>query len=94
MTHQSMVPGLVADYFKCGTLPPPAEFPVIAQTFRPGRGWTQYPGVKRVSLSWLRKLRREGVTSVAIGYQGRVADFTIAEIARHANRPLFGGSLI
>jgi len=94
MSHQSQVPGLVADYFKCGTQPPFAEYPTIAQTFKPGRGWSTYSGVKRVSLSWLRKLRAEGVTSVALDYQGRVADFTIAEITRHANRPVFGGSLI
>lgn len=94
MSHQSQVPAKIAEYFGCGTLPPYDEHPTIAQVFAPGRGWKTYSGTKRVSFSWIRKLRREGVTSIAIRYHGRVADFTVDEIIRYANRPLLGGSLI
>lgn len=94
MSRQAQVPALVAEYFGCGTLPPYAEHPLIGQVFRPEVGWRRYTFRKRVSLTWLRKLRAQGATSVAIDYHGRRADFTIAEIIRYANRPLFGGSLI
>lgn len=92
--HQSQVPGLIADYFGCGTHPAYTEFPTIGQVFRPGRGWKRYTGTKRVSLSWLRKLRADGVTDVAIDYHGRRADFTIREVVAYANRPLFGGKVV
>lgn len=94
MSHQAHVPGAIAAYFGSGTLPPYDEHPLIGQTFRPGVGWRRYTFRKRVSTSWLRKLRAEGVTSVAIDYKGRRADFTIDEVLRHANRPLLGGRLI
>lgn len=91
MNRQAQVPGKIADYFGTAAR---TEHPVIAEAFAPGTGWTRYPIRKRVSLSWLRKMRREGVTSVAIACQGRLADFTIAEIIRHAERPLLGGRVI
>jgi hypothetical protein len=94
MIHQAQVPARIAEYFGCGTLPGAAEHPVIGQIFRPEVGWRRYTFRKRVSLSWLRKLRAQGVTSVAIDYHGRRADFTIDEVVRYANRPLLGGRLI
>ncbi len=56
--------------------------PVIAQEFRPGRGWRRAGWRKRASASWLAKLRREGITDVALDVGGRVADFTINELLR------------
>jgi hypothetical protein len=55
--------------------------PVIVETFTPGRGWVRAGWRKRVSRSWLRKLRREqGVTEVALDVGGRVADFRVSEL--------------
>lgn len=88
---QAQVPGLVADYFGAAAR---AEHPVIAGVFTPGKGWKRPPANHRVSMSWLRKLRGEGVTSVALDCGGRTADFTIAEVVRHAARPLLGGRVI
>lgn len=59
------------------------DHPVIIQEFRPGRGWITTGFRKRVSGAWLRKLRREGVTHVALAAQGRRADFTVAELLKH-----------
>lgn len=60
---------------------PHIEAPTVAQVFYPdGRGWVPQRGyTKRVSASWLRKLRREGATAVALRCGARVADFTITE---------------
>lgn len=91
MTHQAQVPGLIADYFGEAARD---EHPVIAEQFTPGKGWKRSPIRKRVSVSWLRKIKREGVTSVAVTCAGRRADFTIAEVIRHAERPLLGGRVI
>lgn len=89
--HQSAVPRLIEDYFR-RWVPGYAEtvdtrsHPLIVQTFVPGVGWRNYPGRKRVSLSWLRKLRQEeGVTVVAVRSDlapSRVADFAINDVIR------------
>jgi hypothetical protein len=89
--HHAQVPGIVADYFGQAAR---EQHPTIAQTFTPGRGWVRTPQRKRVSVAWLRKIRHEGVTNVALDCAGRTADFTIAEILRHADRPLLGGRAI
>lgn len=91
MTPQAQVPGLVADYFGDSARD---EHPVITQAFTPGKGWVRYPIRKRVSVSWLRKLQGESVTAVQIECGGRKADFEIAQVVRHAQRPLFGGRVI
>ncbi len=54
--------------------------PVIVQEFVPGRGWRRTNFRKRASCAWLRKLKREGVTEVAVEFDGRAADFRIAEL--------------
>jgi hypothetical protein len=78
VTRQAQVPRVVADYFR-GT----DEHPVIAETFRPGVGWRRYRYNKRISRSWARKhLKPEGVTAVALRCDGRLADFSIAEVLR------------
>lgn len=81
---QSQVPAAVADYFGPAAR---TEHPTIGQVYKPGRGWTSYPGTKRVSVSWLRKLRAEGVDFVALDCDGRRADFGINELVTAAARP-------
>lgn len=82
--HQAIVPEVARAYFEryvpYGGRP---DHPVIIQEFRPGRGWITTGFRKRVSGAWLRKLRREGVTHVALAAQGRRADFTVAELLKH-----------
>lgn len=75
VSHKAQVPPAAARHFGAD-----AEHPVIAQEFRPGRGWTKAPMRKRVSESWLRKLEREGIETVALESGGRVADFSIREL--------------
>ena len=85
------VPGLIEAYF--GAEPVRENHPVIASAFIPGQGWTN-PREKPVTVSRLRRMARTGVTDVAVTIPGRTADFSIAEIIRHANRPLLGGRVI
>lgn len=75
------IPAL-AEYF--GT----TESPVIRAEFRPDAGWYYTGWNKRVSASWLRKLRAEGVTgvSVAMRDEQRAADFSITELLASARR--------
>jgi len=79
---------LVASYFgePCA--------PVIAQTFKPGQGWKRYTFAKRVSRSWVRKLKAQGITSVALAHNGRLADFTVTELLKIDRAPLLPGRLI
>jgi hypothetical protein len=91
--HHAQVPGLIAEYFKrChhGL----SQHPVITQTWTPGIGWKRQTFRKRVTCSWLRKLKGEGVTAVQVSADGYLPDFTIDAVLRHANRKLFGGRLI
>lgn len=89
-SHQAQVPSLVADYFGEAV----REYPVITGQFTPGRGWVRPPIRKRISLAWLRRIRREGVTGVAVTCGGRSADFTVDEILRRSGRPMLGGRVI
>jgi hypothetical protein len=91
--YQAQVPGLVEEYFAAKPSGM-TDHPLIAGTFTPGRGWQCTGFRKRVSCAWLRKLKARGVTSVSLTCGGYQADFTIAEIIRHAERPLFGGRVI
>lgn len=81
MSHSSSVPPKAATYFGIATRPPYAEHPTIEQVFRDTSGWARYPITKRVSLSAVRRLRKEGVSSIALRYGARVADFRIIELA-------------
>lgn len=68
---------LLADYFGDDAVP------FIAQEFRPAGGWFTYRMRKRPTQSWLRKLRREGVTHVSlatIAQPHRRADFSVREL--------------
>lgn len=87
------VPALVYDYFvtaRCyegveGIFRILESHPIVVSTFGTGRGWTTTNYRKRVSCSWLRKLKTQGVTHVGLGVGSRVADFGINEIL-HAER--------
>lgn len=60
--------------------------PVIVEEFAAGTGWRRTGWRKRASMSWLRKLREQGVESVALEVNGRAADFTVAELIRGGSR--------
>lgn len=54
--------------------------PVITQAFDPRRGWQQYPIRKRVSATWLRKMRQDGFTAVRLVMESHASDFSISEL--------------
>jgi hypothetical protein len=59
---------------------------VVAETFAPGAGWKVWNRYRKtVTASWVRKLRQEGVTVVALTDGRRVADFRIAELLSTRN---------
>lgn len=77
----------VSDYFKTD------EIPFIVQEYWPQRGWTRGTMNKRVSRSWLRKLKAAGITHIALSLdkierahagRSRVVDFSVAELLRGA----------
>jgi hypothetical protein len=72
-SHQSSTSPTVAAYFGGD------HHPTIAQTFHPDRGWRRSPGRKRISRSWARQLRREGVTGLQRTDGVRHADFRTQE---------------
>jgi hypothetical protein len=92
-SHAAQVPSLIAEYF-AAYHPGVSDHPVITQQFTPGRGWARQDFRKRASVSWLRKLKAEGVTSVQVSAGGYSPDFTVDEVIRHASRPLLGGRVI
>jgi hypothetical protein len=73
------IPAVMA-YFGDGLIP------TIVQTYRPDKGWQPYLFKKRVSRSWVRKLRElYGVTWVALEHpsrRGRPVDFRVEELLR------------
>ena len=86
---QSQVPRVVAEYFGISEHPPRDQFPIIEQYFVLNYGfddrthnWRNHPNdKKRISISEIRRLRREErAVSVAIRYDGRLADFSIREL--------------
>jgi hypothetical protein len=83
---QAQWPKVVWDYFH-----EHASHPIIAQVYKPGVGWKRYSGIKHVSITWLRKLKSQGYTHVALTQRkargvntppARTADFSIAEIIK------------
>jgi hypothetical protein len=55
--------------------------PVVSQHFKPSDGWRLHGWRKRISISYARRLRREGVTCVGLEVApGRIADFRIEEL--------------
>jgi hypothetical protein len=59
---------------------------VIVMYFRDGHGWRHYPYRKRVSINELRKLRKQGVTHVALQCFSHTADFGVKELLSSAKR--------
>lgn len=91
--RQAQVPPPVKRYFAHD------EHPIIIQEFTPGKGWVRTNFKKRVSRSWVRKLKAQGVTAVALNGKDKngqevVADFTVKEILKEDKTPLLGGNLI
>ncbi len=73
--HLQTIPA-VAAYFGS------AAQPIVAQEFHPTKGWQHQTYRKRISRSWARKLRRAGISHVALDLDGRLADFSTAELCR------------
>jgi hypothetical protein len=89
MTHASEVPAAITRAY-----PGIEHHPVIVEVFRPdGTGWRTLRGRaydldqlvagtyrKRITVSYARALRRDGVTAVAVDVGGRAADFLVADL--------------
>lgn len=82
MSHQAQVPVVVEDYYRSRGVNTVYSHPLIRQVFRDGSGWRFHPTRKRISTSWVRKLRADGVTSIQTEAGGVIADFTVAEVLR------------
>ena len=79
MSHSIAPIPALEKYFGAGSTP------VIAQVYSRERGWVLYPFRKRVSRSWLTKLRAEGITFVGLEFPGqptRTADFSVEELLK------------
>lgn len=84
---QSQIPPIAWRYFHAhplikASLAPAHPHPLVSAVFSASTGWKRYPGRKRVTASWLRKLAREGYTDVTLSSLGVSADFRIAELLR------------
>src|SRR2546423_666432 len=77
---QSQIPTLVAKYFELAEVALAAHHPVIAEVFRPRKGWLPCPAHRRVSHSELVALRQAGVTGVQLLAGGHRPDFTMDEL--------------
>jgi hypothetical protein len=80
--HTTQAIGVVERYFGSGAVP------TIAQQFTPGRGWRPRPLGEWVSRPLVRALGAEGVTAVALAYDGRLADFRVQELLTAAPAPV------
>ncbi len=74
--------GVLERYFGTGALP------IIAQQFTPGRGWQPHPAGEQVSRGAVRALRGQGVSALALAYDGRLADFRVQELLAEAPAPV------
>lgn len=80
-SHQSQVPSLVQKYIDGVAVDSTFGIhPIVSQIFIPDRGWKRYPIRKRVSRSWARKAKLEGVTDVQLSWGRHLADFRIKEL--------------
>ena len=82
MRHDAKVPRAAADYFGLDTEWPHRDnHPTVVEAFYPGKGWRRTPyNRKYVSGNYLRTLRAEGATFVALRQRYRTADFDIREV--------------
>lgn len=74
------VPRKAAEYFGISQDPPGRDHPVIGAVFTTA-GWADDPARPLVTYRRVVALRGAGVTSVALDWHGRRADFTVAELA-------------
>lgn len=81
-SHQAQVPPIAAAYFSHRGVDLTSNHPVIRQEYTPGRGWKAVSLHKRVSATWIRKLRGQGVTHVQLTAGGHNADFQCTELTR------------
>jgi hypothetical protein len=88
-SHQAQVPPAARRYFKTISVPTDSykDHPVITAEFPRRRqdgavGWARQTYRKRISASWARKLRADGVTHVELAAGGHTADFRIEELVR------------
>lgn len=80
--YAAQEPALVVEFFG-----PEAAHAIIYEEFSPKVGWyTVERYRKRVSRTWLLKLRRKGVTGVCLLSGDRVGDFTVAELLADRRR--------
>jgi hypothetical protein len=86
MSNSSQPIPIVRAYF--GT----SDLPIVAEAFRPRKGWRRQNYRKRITGAWANKLRREEVTHVALRLGHRRADFTIAELCRSSRASRGAGS--
>lgn len=78
--HHAQVPPRAAAYFNRLGVDLGENHPLIRQEFTPGKGWRPTGFTKRVSASWISKLRTRGVTHVQLTAAGHNADFRCAEL--------------
>lgn len=89
MSHAIKPIPAIVEHCKMTNTSPEYYTPVIAQAYHEDKGWQTYPFKKRVSVSWIRKMRREGYTAVGLDLGNcRIADFRIAELLRVAPQPM------
>lgn len=83
MNYRLTTPPIVEAYYD-------GEEAYITQDYHPDRGWQSYAMRKRISPSYARKLKEEGVTAVSlvpVSDPGRApADFQISELIPRRTR--------
>lgn len=63
--------------------------PLVAEHFTATNGWRAHPSKKRISRSYARRLKREGVTCVGLRMApGPIADFKIEALLHSASGAL------
>jgi|GEM_PF-2558224 len=77
-SHSAQQPAAVDAYFGAATTY--HDHAIVAATFTPSEGWVRYPIRKRISPSWARQAKKDGVTAVAVTRHERTADFQINEL--------------
>ncbi len=100
-SHKTRPIPIVAAYFGDS-----GAIPIVESEFTSSGGWRRAAGRKRISASYARKLRTDGVTAVALTHKNQVADFLLVELmasrtapapvlrtcwSRNAARPRSGG---
>lgn len=68
----------------------------VDQAWFTRRGWVskRNDDFARATVYNIRRMHRSGAITVAVKCGDRIADFDIAAIIKHAERPLFGGRIV